>query len=156
MKSRTPAPTLSDSDFGKIVLCAAPFVRSLHVASTKESDYSYYASIGSYIYKVKNFRIDLVLKLLVQESTNLTEIEFGCLEEPGLVKSLFTTNNITKYRLYDCSYDWYQNIHTHGIEELKMNFKKPIADAVSSSLTQEVGNYTEFCMVSLFVFNFGV
>lgn len=94
-----------------------------------------------------DFGINNVLKLLAKKSTELTEISFDWSSPKAeLIRPLLETNNIKKYKIYDGNFDWHQDIRTHEIEELDLNFSNPVADSVSY---QEVGIHTLYYVLSM-------
>lgn len=143
---------VSAVDFGKIVLSVAPFVKVVHVSTTTEdSDHVHYMKIGIYYYKIENFKMDNFLKLLAKKSTEITELNFSYSPATDLVRPLFGTNKITKFKICDCKYSWYRDIPTHGIEELTLLFHNAIADSVSYQGVGIICNFKIFFMLKKFV-----
>lgn len=54
--------------------------------------------IGAHVYSVENFQAKSVLKLMIKNSTKLTELSFDKTPEIDLVRRLFEKNNITKVK----------------------------------------------------------
>lgn len=133
------ATIISTVDAGKIVLCAAPFLKVLQTELTTEEelDGMNNIEIGTHLYRVANFGVQNILKLLVKKSTKLTDVRFNAMPEIGLVRALFEKNNIKKFKLNGPKNGWYCHIPTQTIQEFGVQLFS--ADTVSF---QGVGVYS--------------
>lgn len=128
---------ISAVDAGKIVLCAAPFVTYLQTyrdnrpEETMMMEEMHDIAFNFYNYRVADFKVKNILKLLARKATKLAEVCLCTPPEASLVRPLFETNNITKLKVDDPNVGWYRNIPTHGIEEFHVAFDNANADMVS-------------------------
>lgn len=111
---------ISARDAEKIVRCAAPFIKIL-IGEAYFTGKEKSVMFGPFLYKVKGFKPDMVLKILAQKATTITEICFDQPPRAPLLKSLFDTNNISKVRFEECD-SFYKNVPTDKIEELDVQF----------------------------------
>lgn len=125
---------ISVVDATEIVLSAAPFINLLNLESPTNQKHQYIkfeSDQKKYYYKVENFKIEKILKLLIKKSTEIDRIRFVNPPSATLVKPLFKKNKITKLNLKGFKFGWYSKIPTHGIEELILKFGPTVEDVVS-------------------------
>lgn len=121
---------ISSTDAAKIVLNAAPFVKILIAQSPNDQTHEH-VLFGNYCYTVKNFKIETILELLAKRATEMVEIHFDEPPSAALVKQLLNKNKITKISFDDDDSRWYQQIPTHGFEELNLTFEMVTEDLLS-------------------------
>lgn len=125
---------ISAFDAGKIVLCAAPFVKVLEtdfITNLKVMHRLNSIMIGAHVYRVENFKVKNILKLMIKKSTKLAEVSFDKTPEINLVRRLFKRNNIKKFKLNDPNLALYRGIPTHTIKEFDVNLWNATVDMVS-------------------------
>lgn len=124
------AIAISNSEAAEIVLCAAPFVKTLITEESSDRKRQY-ISIGPHYYRVQDFQIEKLLKVLIRKSTGITKLECGAPPKITLLKQLFKKNKITKLRLLHDHHFMISKIPTRGIEELNVKYNLKVDHVVS-------------------------
>lgn len=145
-------PVISAKDASMIVYFAAPFVNVLSASMDVSERGNVRVMFGSFLYKVRGFKAESTLKLLAENSVNLTE--FRCDKQPKikLLKLLVERNKIKKVQFGDSS-SFYEDIPTEEIEELNLCFNEP--DGIKSfdgvGISRIVKNMRKSLYIRLFI-----
>lgn len=143
-------PVISAEDAQKILLYAAPFVKTLS-ASVRTSEKKAPIMFGSFVYEILDFNSDAVLKLLAENTTNITKIRFDRQPNLELLKLLIGGNTIKTVELRQ-SYSFYKDVPTDEIEELKVRFNGGIDwdNMMRPPLNQDVQTFAGVSIIKWF------
>lgn len=124
---------VSAVDAGKIIFCAAPFVKFLDTIYYFEKAGQFHNfAVGRYSYRVKEFNFKNISTLLAKKSNKITRINFGDTSDFSLLRPLFEKNNITRIEFEDSNNSgWYKDVRTHGIQEMYATFENCRTELVS-------------------------
>lgn len=109
-------PVISAKDAVRIIHYTAPSVKII----TGEAYFRGKEKLimfGQFLYKVQGFKTDMILKLLTQKATKITEITFDRPPRAPLLTLLFNANNIRKVEFRELE-PFYEHVPTNKIEEL--------------------------------------
>lgn len=105
----------------KFVRHVAKFCKRFFVFTMEKNDPA--IMCGQTTYRMGGLTVDRLLRLLTANSTEVEGAEFMLDVKPEILKLLFKNNKIKDLKVFKCSYDFWLDIPTDGIENLWVQFE---------------------------------